>query len=430
KGKIRTCKLDFDDVYFVKEVKFNLFNVSQMCDKKNNVLFTDTECVILSSDFKLLDENHVLLRVPRENNMYNVDLKNIVPSRDLTCLFTKATLDESNLWHRKLGHINFKTMNKLVKGNLVRGLPSKVFENNHTCVACKKGKQHRASCKTKPFREMKRIKREFSVARTPQQNEVAERKNRTLIEATRTMLPDSLLPISFWADAVNTACYVLNRVLVTKPHNKTPYELLLGNQPNSSAGIQGNFDAGNIGKETVSTQQYVLLPLWSTSSNNPQNTDVDAAFDDKENESTVHVSLSSSDQQKKHAEKTKKEAKGKSPVKFTPVTAVGPNSTNSTNNFNAAGPSDNVTSSKNLSKLLESQIIDKTRLGYDNQVFNSTMIDCDELISSESDVSVPTSPVHDRFKSGEGYHAVSPPYTETFMPSKPDLVFHDASTAS
>ncbi|GKB83431.1 putative ribonuclease H-like domain-containing protein [Tanacetum coccineum] len=149
KGKISTCKLDFEDVYFVKELKFNLFSVLQMCDKKNNVLFTDTECVVLSPDFKLLDENHVLLRVPRKDNMYSVDLKNIVPSGGLTCLFAKATLDESNLWHRRLGHINFKTMNKLVRGNLVRGLPSKIFENNHTCVACQKGKQHKASCKTK-----------------------------------------------------------------------------------------------------------------------------------------------------------------------------------------------------------------------------------------------------------------------------------------
>ncbi|GKC62072.1 putative ribonuclease H-like domain-containing protein, partial [Tanacetum coccineum] len=79
KGKTRTGKLDFEDVYFVK----------------------------------LLDESQVLLRVPRKNNMYNVYLKNVVPSRGLTCLFAKATLDESNLWHRRLGHINFKTMNKL-----------------------------------------------------------------------------------------------------------------------------------------------------------------------------------------------------------------------------------------------------------------------------------------------------------------------------
>nr|GEY79938.1 putative ribonuclease H-like domain-containing protein [Tanacetum cinerariifolium] len=97
KGKIRTGKLDFDDVYVVKELKFNLLSVLQMCDKKNNVLFTDTECIILSPKFKLSDENQVLLRVPRENNMYNVDLKTIVPSGDLICLFAKAILDESNL---------------------------------------------------------------------------------------------------------------------------------------------------------------------------------------------------------------------------------------------------------------------------------------------------------------------------------------------
>ncbi|GJU95099.1 ribonuclease H-like domain-containing protein [Tanacetum coccineum] len=118
KGKIRTGKLDFEDVYFVKELKFNLFSVSQMCDRKNNVLFTDTECVILSSDFKLTDENYVSLKVPRKDNMYYVDLKNIIPQGGLTCLFAKAILDESNLWHRRLGHINFKTMNKFVKGNL------------------------------------------------------------------------------------------------------------------------------------------------------------------------------------------------------------------------------------------------------------------------------------------------------------------------
>ncbi|GKA07457.1 ribonuclease H-like domain-containing protein [Tanacetum coccineum] len=118
KGKIRTGKLDIEDVYFVKELKFNLFSVSQMCDKKNSVLFTDTECVVLSPDFKLTDESHVLLKVPRKDNMYSIDLKNVVPQGGLTCLFAKATTDESNLWHRRLGHVNFKTINKLVKGNL------------------------------------------------------------------------------------------------------------------------------------------------------------------------------------------------------------------------------------------------------------------------------------------------------------------------
>nr|GEV21913.1 paired amphipathic helix protein Sin3-like 2 [Tanacetum cinerariifolium] len=84
------------------------------------------------------------------------------------------------------------------------------------------------------FCGQKWIKREYSVARTPQQNGVAERKNRTLIEAARTMLADSLLPTTFWAEAVNTACYVLNRLLVTKPHNKTPYELIIGRPPSIS----------------------------------------------------------------------------------------------------------------------------------------------------------------------------------------------------
>ncbi|GJV15307.1 putative ribonuclease H-like domain-containing protein [Tanacetum coccineum] len=81
------------------------------------------------------------------------------------------------------------------------------------------------------FCREKGIKREYSVARTPQQNGVAERRNRTLIEAARTMLADSKLPTTFWAEAVSTACYVQNRVLVVKPHNKTPYELFRGFKP-------------------------------------------------------------------------------------------------------------------------------------------------------------------------------------------------------
>ncbi|GJT67151.1 ribonuclease H-like domain-containing protein [Tanacetum coccineum] len=144
-GTIKTGNLDFDDVYFVKELKFNLFSVSQMCDKKNYVLFTDSECLVLSPNFKLPDENQILLKIPRQDNMYSFDMKNIVPKDSLTCLVAKATSEESMLWHRRLGHINFKNINKLVKENLVRDLPLKRFENDQTCVACLKGKQHRAS---------------------------------------------------------------------------------------------------------------------------------------------------------------------------------------------------------------------------------------------------------------------------------------------
>ncbi|GKB40019.1 hypothetical protein Tco_0884961, partial [Tanacetum coccineum] len=104
KDKIKTGKLYFEDVCFVKELQhFNLFSVSQICDKKNKVLFTDTECLVLSSNFKFPDENQVLLRIPRQNNMYSFTLENVIPSGGLACLIAKATVDESNKWHRRLG---------------------------------------------------------------------------------------------------------------------------------------------------------------------------------------------------------------------------------------------------------------------------------------------------------------------------------------
>ncbi|GKC31294.1 ribonuclease H-like domain-containing protein, partial [Tanacetum coccineum] len=85
---------------------------------KGYITGKDTECLVLSSDLKLPDENQVLLRIPRQNNMYSFNLKNIIPSRGIACLIAKATVDESNKWHRRLGHVNFENINKLVKGNL------------------------------------------------------------------------------------------------------------------------------------------------------------------------------------------------------------------------------------------------------------------------------------------------------------------------
>nr|GEU82580.1 putative ribonuclease H-like domain-containing protein [Tanacetum cinerariifolium] len=292
KGTIRTPTLDFKNVYYVKELQqFNLFSISQICDKKNQVLFTYTECLVLSKDFKLPDDSMVVLRVPRKHNLYTINLNNLCHRGNLACLVAHASFDESIKWHRRMGHVNYKNMNRLVKGNLVRVLPPKLFKNDHTCVACCKGKQHKASYKainavssiSEPlqllhmdlfgstsirsidhkyfclvitddysrfcwvfFLEHKHEtypilkdfinlvenqlnkKREYSNPRTLQQNRVAERKNKTLIEAAKTMLADSKLPTMFWTEAVRTACYVLNRVSVTSPHNKTPYALLTG----------------------------------------------------------------------------------------------------------------------------------------------------------------------------------------------------------
>ncbi|GJV60809.1 putative ribonuclease H-like domain-containing protein [Tanacetum coccineum] len=286
KGTIRTSKLNFENVYYVEELhNFNLFSVSQICDSKNKVLFIDKECLVLSKEVQLPENSQVVLRVPRRNNLYCFNLSDIKPERDVTCLLAKASLVESTKWHRRMAHVNFKNMNKLAKHGLVNGLPSKLFTNEHNCVACNKGKQHKASYKaitavstisaplqllhmdlfcptsirsidhkyyslvvTDDFSrftwvfffetkdETYGILKDFITFIENQLTKKVKaiRKNRTVIEAARTMLADFKLPTMFWTEAVSTACYILNRVLVTQPHNKTPYELVSGKVPNIS----------------------------------------------------------------------------------------------------------------------------------------------------------------------------------------------------
>nr|GEZ05134.1 hypothetical protein [Tanacetum cinerariifolium] len=180
---------------------------------------------ITRKDFKLTDESYMLLKVPRKDNMYIVDLKNFIPQGGLTCLFAKATSDESNHWHRRLRHVNFKTINKLVKGNLfcemkgIKSLATKdetsgILKTFVTCIEnlinlrvkvirCDNGTELKNMVMNQ-FCEMKGIKMKFSVARTPPQNR---------------------------AEAINTNCYVKNRVLIIKPHNKTPHGLFLVRKP-------------------------------------------------------------------------------------------------------------------------------------------------------------------------------------------------------
>ncbi|GJZ86772.1 putative ribonuclease H-like domain-containing protein [Tanacetum coccineum] len=233
---------------------FILFSVSQMCDKKNKVLFTDTECLVLSPDFKLPDENQVLLRVPRQNNMYSFNLKNIVPSGGLACLIAKATVDESNKWHRRFSWVFFLRTKDETSGILkdfIRQIENQLNQKVKT-IRCDNGTEF----KNRDYIELcwsKGIKREYSNARTPQQNRVAERKNKTLIEAARTMLADSFLPNTFWAEAVSTACYVLNRPMRSENQankNASPKEA------NHSAGTQDNIDAGN--SKAKSAQDYFI----------------------------------------------------------------------------------------------------------------------------------------------------------------------------
>nr|GEU69074.1 hypothetical protein [Tanacetum cinerariifolium] len=299
KGKIKTGMLDFEDVYFVKELKFNLFSVSQMCDKKNSVLFTDTECLVLSHDFKLPDESQVLLRVPREKNIYNVNLKNIVPSRDLTCLFTKATIDESNLWHK----------------------------SRFTWVFFLATKD-----KTSPI---------LKTFITDLENQLSL-KVKVIRSDNGTDFDNSDLN-QFCGMKGSGPTWLFDIDSLTRTTNYQP--VITRNQTNPSAGFQDKFNAEKAGEEN--DQQYVLFPIWSSGSLNPQNNDKDATFDEKEHdakkpESEVNVSLSSSAQSGKQDDKTKKKAKGKCPVEsstgYRPLSVEFEDcSKNSSNEVNVAG---------------------------------------------------------------------------------------------
>nr|GEW38672.1 uncharacterized mitochondrial protein AtMg00810-like [Tanacetum cinerariifolium] len=259
-----------------------------MCDEKNSVLFTNTECLVLSPNFKLPDESQVLLRVPRENNMYNVNLKNIVPSGDLTCLFAKATINESNLWHRRLGHINFKTMNKLVKNRFLVSKPHSKFDGN-----VDEGFLVGYSISSKAFR----------------------------VFNSRTRIVQKTLHVNFLENKPNVAgsgpAWLFNIDTLTKTVNYQPVTIC--NQSNPSVGFKDTFDAEKVGEEI--DQQYVLFPVLSSGFTNPQNTNGDTVFDEKEHEfdekkheSEVNVSPSSSAQSKKQDDNTKREAKGKNHV--------------------------------------------------------------------------------------------------------------------
>ncbi|GJR04715.1 putative ribonuclease H-like domain-containing protein [Tanacetum coccineum] len=261
KGTIKTGNLDFENVYFVRELKFNLFSVSQMCDKKNSVLFNDTECIVLSPNFKLTDESQVLLKVPRKNNMYSVNLKDIVPKGGLTCLFAKSTSDESKIWHRRLGHINFKTMNKLVKGNLVRGLPLKLFKNNQTCVACQKGKQHRASC---PKVEVYNCHKKVHFARECRAPRNQENRNK---ENTRRVVPVKTTTSNALVSCDSSGYDWSNMSYLTYYEEIDGGYVAFGGNPKggkiTGKGTKVCDDAGKARIESVHGKDYILLPLWT-----------------------------------------------------------------------------------------------------------------------------------------------------------------------
>ncbi|GJV39440.1 integrase, catalytic region, zinc finger, CCHC-type containing protein [Tanacetum coccineum] len=260
-----------------------------------------------------------LLKGSRGSNLYTISVEDMMKSSPI-CLLSKASKHKSWLWHRRLNHLNFGTINDLARKDLVRGLPRLKFEKDHLCSACQLGKSKKHTHKPKtentnlevlntlhmdlcgPMRvqtingkkyilvivddysrftwvkflrskdetptvvikflkqiqvglnktvrfirtdngtefvnktlydyyESVGIFHQKTVPRTPQQNGVVERRNRTLVEAARTMLIFSKAPMFLWAEAVATACYTQNCSLIYTRHDKTPYELVHNKKP-------------------------------------------------------------------------------------------------------------------------------------------------------------------------------------------------------
>ncbi|KAJ9566813.1 hypothetical protein OSB04_002779 [Centaurea solstitialis] len=306
-------KITINKVAYVEGLSHNLLSIGKFCDKKLEVNFRETRCCVRTYDGQELIEG------TRRSNLYTVNFRKQRPFTEV-CLLSKATFNQNVLWHRRLSHLNYATINQLAKTGLVTGLPSLRFTKEQLCSACEMGKIKKSSHKLKvehntskplqllhmdlcgPMRvqsingrkyvlvivddfsrytwvnflrskdgasdiiisfirnvqvrlqlpvqvirtdngtEFKNRKLDsfldsvgithtFSAARTPQQNGVVERKNRTLVEAARTMLTFSKLPLHFWAEAVASACFTQNRSLITKRFMKTPYELVYNRPP-------------------------------------------------------------------------------------------------------------------------------------------------------------------------------------------------------
>nr|GEY36858.1 retrovirus-related Pol polyprotein from transposon TNT 1-94 [Tanacetum cinerariifolium] len=320
----------------------------------------------------------VLLRVLRENNMYNVNLKNIIPSGDLTCLFAKATINESNLWHRRLAHAEAVNTGCYVQNRVLVTKP-----HNKTPYDLLHGRTPSIGF-MRPFgclvtilntldplgKFQAKVDEGFLVGYS-----VCSKAFRVF--NNRTHIIQETLHVNFLENKPNVTCtgptWLFDIDSLTRTMNYQP--VYTGNQTNSGAGIQENFDAEKAREEVY--QSYMLFPVWSVGSINPQNNAEDAAFDGKEHDfdvkkpkSKVILSPSSSAQSKKQDDKTKKEAKGKSPVKSvigyrdlnaefrdcsknssnevnaasSTIPTVGQNSLNSTNIFSVAGPSNDTVS--------------------------------------------------------------------------------------
>nr|GFB08842.1 hypothetical protein [Tanacetum cinerariifolium] len=268
-------------VYYVEGLAHNLFSIRKFCDSDMEVTFRKHSFYVRNTD------GVKLINCSRGSNLYTISVENMLKSSPIY-LLSKAFKNKSWLWHRHLNHLNFGTINNLAKKDLVRGLPRLKFEKDHLCSACQLGKSKKYTHKPKAentnlevlntlhidlcgpmqvqtingnkyilvivddysrFARFKFLRskdetpkfteydesvgnfHQKSVLRTAQQNGIVKRWNRTLVEATRTMLIFFKALMFLWPEAVATACYTQNQSLIHTRHNKTSYELVHDKKP-------------------------------------------------------------------------------------------------------------------------------------------------------------------------------------------------------
>ncbi|GJX94448.1 retrovirus-related pol polyprotein from transposon TNT 1-94 [Tanacetum coccineum] len=221
-GDYQLGNVTISKVYYVERLGHNFFSVRQFYDGDLEVAFRKNTCFI--HNLKGID----LLSGSRDTNLYTISLDDMLKTSSI-CLLSKASKTKSWLWHRRLSHLNFGTINKLAKDGLARGIPRLKFQKDHLCSACALGKNNGTEFVNQTlceFYENIGISHQTFVACTPQQNGVVERRNQTLVEAARTMLIFFKAPLFLWAEAINTACDTQNHSIIRRRYNKTPYELM------------------------------------------------------------------------------------------------------------------------------------------------------------------------------------------------------------
>ncbi|GKD97766.1 retrovirus-related pol polyprotein from transposon TNT 1-94, partial [Tanacetum coccineum] len=210
-----------------------------------------------------LKGNDLLIR-SRGTDLYSITLQD-TSTPNTIFLMAKASSSQAWLWHRRLSHLNFDTINLHSKYDIVTGLPKLKFVKDHLCSSCEYTWTHFLRSKDETpevlidflklvqrglhaqvrivqtdrgteflnktlhvYFAQEGIEDETSVARTPEQNGVVERQNRTLVEAARTMLSATKVPRYFWGEAIATTCFTQNRSLVIPRHEKTRYHIING----------------------------------------------------------------------------------------------------------------------------------------------------------------------------------------------------------